>query len=139
MKMKALLAGLLFCGWAMAAEPGVASGEFGARRKSPPIMSEGSVTNKPAEAGKQAAPKGYPFHGAIDSCAADGSSLTLKGKAKPRQIMVSKETRITRDGRSCPLSQAIPGERVTGTVFRNAEGKEQARTVRLGGASPAKR
>jgi hypothetical protein len=138
--MKAFLAGLVFCGWVAWAEPGVVSGEFGARRKTPsPPTNEGAATNKPAASNKQAAPKGYPFHGVIDSFEADGSSLSLKGKARTRQILVGKETRISRDGKNCPLTEAISGERVTGTVFRNAEGKEQARTVRFGGTNPAKK
>src|SRR5690606_18996437 len=95
---------------------------------------------QPAGAGadKSAPPKGaskarsYPFHGTLDSADRVRSAIILKGKARNRVILVTSGTRIFRGSNRAELTDAIPGERVTGSVRKNHEGKEEALTVRLG-------
>ena len=102
------------------------NGNFGAARK----VEEAKPRPPPAPAQRV---KSYPFRGELDSVAADGLSLKMRGKTKPRIILVSSETRTWRGEATATLQDAQPGERVTGSVFRNEQGKEQALTVRLGG------
>jgi hypothetical protein len=101
-------------------------GNFGASKKN---------EKPPPPAAESAKPKvrSYPYHGHLDSVAADGTSLTLRGKTKLRRILVSKQTRISKGASNAALKEATPGERITGSVFRNADGNEQALTVRIGG------
>ena len=88
-----------------------------------------------AKAAEKPAPKEkiktYPYHGYLDSVAPDGSWIRLKGKTKLRELVVSKDTTVSRNGSFVKVADLASGERVTGTVFRNREGREQARTIRI--------
>jgi hypothetical protein len=103
-------------------------GNFGASKKDTTAEREKAPAIKPKV-------KSYPFHGDLESVATDGRSLALRGKAKQRIILISADTRVFRDGLKASLKEGNSGERVTGTVFRNSEGKEEALTVRFGGKS----
>lgn len=74
----------------------------------------------------------YPFHGTLDSVDAKQKTLTLRGKKKNRIIIYTSDTRIFKSGASAKISDGTPGERVTGSVRKNAEGKEEAITIRFG-------
>jgi hypothetical protein len=75
----------------------------------------------------------YPFSGEIESH--DSKSLTLKGKKKSRVLLLTTNTRILKDG---TISKLKDGEYVSGSARKNAEGKEEAITVNLKSAKPAK-
>jgi hypothetical protein len=75
----------------------------------------------------------YPFSGEIENH--DAKSLTLKGKKKSRVLLLTPETRILKDGVSAKLKD---GEYVSGSARKNSEGKEEALSVHLKAAKPAK-
>jgi hypothetical protein len=101
----------------------VEKGNFGADISGP-------AKAKPAAKAKR---NSYPFSGEIDSY--DGKSLTLKGKKKPRILLLTPETRVLKDGVNAKLKD---GEYVSGSARKNTEGKEEAITVNLKGAKPPK-
>ena len=106
----------------------VTNGNFRGARSS--AAAPAAAAPKAPEA-KAAKVKAYPYHGYLDSVAPDGSWIRLKGKVKARELVISAETAISRDGATVPVADLAPGERVTGTVYRNRDGREEARTVRL--------
>jgi hypothetical protein len=101
----------------------VEKGNFGAES---PGASKAKTTAK-------AKRNSYPFSGEIQSH--DGKSLTLKGKKKSRVLLMTPETRVLKDGAAAKLKE---GEYVSGSARKNADGKEEAVTVNLKGAKPAK-
>lgn len=127
--MNALALGLVLCVAVSANE--VAKGNFGAGRKSSDEAAASPARKSPVAKEKL---KSYPFHGYLHAVAPDGQSLQLKGKTKQRSILISPRTRIYRGESKVTLQQAVSGERVTGSVHKNAEGREEALTVRLGGS-----
>ena len=121
----------------------VLEGEFGASRKGdvpkavPAQSAEApavtaSVQNPPAKTTSLNG-KRYPYHGTLELVDPEGQSITLAGKKKQRVILITSGTNITRDGKSVTLGQALKGERVSGSVVKNEEGREQALTLRLRG------
>ena len=75
----------------------------------------------------------YPFSGEIESH--NDKSLTLKGKKKSRVFLLTADTRMLRDG---VTARPQEGEYVSGSARKNIDGKEEAITVTLKGAKPAK-
>jgi hypothetical protein len=126
-KMKTLW-GLLLLAGAMALSHGqsVTNGNFRAEKSS----GSAAVTKPAAPAGEAKGKekiKTYPFHGELESVGPDGTWIRLKWKSKSRELVVTGETKVT--GGS--LGEAKAGERITGSVFRNGDGREQARTINL--------
>ena len=74
----------------------------------------------------------YPFYGTLDSTDAKQKTITLRGKKKNRVILVTDDTRIQKIGASVTLQDGTPGERVSGSVRKNAAGQEEAVTIRFG-------
>src|SRR5688572_23599354 len=103
----------------------VTKGGFGAER-------EGTAEN--SEHKSEATPKRstYPFYGTLDSVDPKGKTITLRGKKKNRVIVYTSESRVFKNGVSATLADIAPGERVSGSVHKNAEGKEEALSVRFG-------
>ena len=64
--------------------------------------------------------KRYPYHGRFDRVGPDGGNIVLAGKTKERVILITSRTNITRDGRRVSVKEAVKGERVSGTVVKNA-------------------
>ena len=131
--MKTALGLALWLGLAVAGAQTVTNGNFGAARKIDTPAKKPSAAPSTAKPAAQRSVKSYPFHGYLDSLAEDGSSLSLRGKAKTRVILVTSETRIFKGSTPSELKSAAAGERITGSVFRNEQGQEQALTVRIGG------
>lgn len=147
--------------WALAAAviagasaQSILDGEFGAAKKpvNPPVKTAPAKPRGVGNIGIQAASpkpstpaaktsepttpvsgKRYPFHGQFDRVSENGESIVLAGKTKERVILITSRTNITRDGRRVSVKEAMKGERVTGSVVKNAEGREQALTLRLRG------
>ncbi len=97
--------------------------------------------NQTATPSENPAPKttkrtSYPFHGTLASIDSSGKSLSLKGQKKERLILFTAETRFFKNGAKATFRDASAGERVTGTVRKNASGQEEAVTVRYN--APAK-
>jgi hypothetical protein len=104
----------------------VQTGNFGA--------SVSARTNQPSAGSKRTT---YPYSGELQSH--DSGSITLKGKKKPRVLLITPATRVLRNGSRTRLAQAAPGERVSGSVRKNVEGLEEAITVNLKGVQTAAR
>ena len=118
MKIRAMILSgtLVLC----AAAADVTKGEFGAAR-------EGEQTEK-AKARSNA--RTYPFYGTLDAVDEKKKTVTLKGKQKNRVILFTSGTRVQKDGTNAKIQELLPGERVSGSVRKNAEGKEEAVTIR---------
>ena len=97
-----------------------------------------AAATKPAATPRkgQATSSRYPFHGKIAAVDARAGTFTLEGKT-PRVIAVTSQTRITKNGASAKLSDAVVGEDSGGMVQRGADGKLTAESARFG-AKPAK-
>lgn len=121
--MKLLL--LSFLVWSVCASD-ISRGNFGAEFP--------GATNVAAARPKRTA---YPYSGELQELT--GATLTLKGKKKSRALLVSAETRILRNGRKANPGGALPGERVSGSARKNAEGREEAVTINLKGVEQAPR
>jgi hypothetical protein len=102
----------------------VTKGGFGAEKEPSP---------KATEPKSETAPKRttYPFYGILESVDPKEKTITLRGKKKNRIILCSSESRIFRNGAVASLTDSVPGERVSGSVRKNAEGKEEALTIRF--------
>jgi hypothetical protein len=100
----------------------VQTGNFGAETSALPAKS----TAKSTSHGKR---NSYPFSGDIESH--DAKSLTLKGQKKSRVLILTPETRVLKNGASARLADATSGQRVSGSVRKNANGKEEAVTINL--------
>ena len=113
----------------------VTTGGFGAE-KDPGARTEASKESSKEQTDSKRT--SYPFHGTLATIDSAGSSVTLEGKKKPRVIAVTPETRVFRNGAKAKLGEGIAGERVTGTVRRNAAGQEEAITLRFAPKAPSK-
>ena len=120
MKVGAIILGGALLWSAFAAD--VTKGEFGAAR-------EGEKVERKSEA-KSSAARTYPFHGTLDSVDTKEKTVTVKGKQKNRVILYTARTRVQKDGANAKIQELVPGERVSGSVRKNAEGKEEALTIR---------
>jgi hypothetical protein len=120
MKVGAIILGCALL-WSASA-PDVTKGEFGAAR-------EGEKVERKSEA-KSSAARTYPFHGTLDSVDTKEKTVTLKGKEKNRVILFTSNTRVQKDGANAKIHELLPGERVSGSVRKNADGKEEALTIR---------
>lgn len=121
-KIWAMVLGAAFLWSADAAD--VTKGEFGAARDGEKID---KVEQKPkAKNGART----YPFYGTLDSVDAKEKTVTLRGKAKNRVILLTSATRVQMNGANAKIEELVPGERVSGSVRKNAEGKEEAVTIR---------
>ena len=134
MNLRLLIPLLLLAGTTTFAD--VTKGQFGANASQKATAN--AKTEPASESPKQTKRNSYPFHGTLASVDSSGKSLSLAGKQKARVILITSETRFFRDGAKVKISDAIAGERVTGTVRKNAAGQEEALTVRYGGTPPRK-
>jgi hypothetical protein len=103
----------------------VRKGGFGAEKEGSPSKTERK---------SDAAPKrsSYPFYGTLDSVDLKEKTITLRGKKKNRVLVCTSESRFFKNGASATLADAVPGERISGSVHKNSEGKEVALTIRFG-------
>lgn len=126
--MKGILCAVIFGVGVCGAD--LSKGEFGAARTDA-VETASAAAEKPKA--KRSSRTSYPFHGTLDSIDAEKQTITLKGKKKNRVILLSAETRFFRSGVNAARDSGTPGERVTGTVRKNGEGREVAVTVRFKG------
>lgn len=77
-------------------------------------------------------PGRIPFTGKLNAVDKTAKSITLDGKLKKRTIWLTAQTRVTKAGKPASLDDAVIGEEVGGQCMKNAEGKEEAVSLRLG-------
>lgn len=104
----------------------VTKGNFGAAR---PEDSQRKVEANPEQKEKRTT---YPFYGTLDSVNSSEKTITLKGKKKNRIILFTSDTRIQKGNTKAKITDGVPGERVSGSVKKTADGKEEAVTIRFG-------
>jgi hypothetical protein len=104
----------------------VTKGNFGAAKE--------EQSNPKNERKSEAKPRAatYPFYGTLDSVDSKQKTITLRGKKKNRVIIVTEDTRVQKSGAAATIQDGTPGERVSGSVRKNAAGQEEAVTVRFG-------
>ena len=102
----------------------VTKGGFGAARDGEKI----ETVEPKAEAKNNG--RTYPFYGTLDSVDAKEKTVTLRGKKKNRVILFTSKTRVQKDGSNAKIEELVPGVRVSGSVRKNADGKEEAVTIR---------
>ena len=74
----------------------------------------------------------YPFRGKLAQVDKTQKTITLAGKEKTRVLQITSKTKLTRAGKPAMLDEAVTGEEVSGLAAKNAEGKEEAVSVRFG-------
>lgn len=104
----------------------VTKGNFGAAK---PDQSQPKLERKAETKTKRTS---YPFYGTLDSVNPAEKTITLKGKSKNRIILFTSQTRVHKGNSKAKIQDGLPGERVSGSVQKNAEGKEEAITIRFG-------
>ena len=112
----ATILSFLACSSIFAAE--VQDGNFGAKSTEPKLKTHEGTSRK-----------SYPFSGELQSH--DSKMIALKGKRKPRVLLLTSETRVLKNGATTKLDDANSGTRVSGSARKNAEGKEEAVTITL--------
>lgn len=124
------LVGILVNGAPPLSAADVARGEFGAARS--------NETAQPGEKPKKAPnERGYPFHGTVASVDSAKGTVTLAGKARNRPFVVTSITKITKDGRRASLADIAAGDEIGGMAVKNLEGREEAKSLRIGKAKSA--
>jgi hypothetical protein len=72
----------------------------------------------------------YPFRGIIATIDINARTLLLEGRQTRRLIRVLESTRFEKEGKPAMLGDLKPGERVAGTLRKNASGAEEALLIR---------
>ena len=73
-----------------------------------------------------------PFNGKLGAVDKTAMSITLEGKAKKRTIRITPQTRIVKAGKAATMDDAAVGDEVGGQAVKNAEGQEEAVSLRFG-------
>jgi hypothetical protein len=76
-----------------------------------------------------------PFHGKIS--AVDDKAMTLK--VGERTFEITKDTKITKDGKPATLADGVVGETVGGAYKKDAEGKLIATSIHFGGKADSEK
>ncbi|MEK7684756.1 MAG: hypothetical protein AAB466_04990 [Verrucomicrobiota bacterium] len=79
-----------------------------------------------------------PFKGKLKAVDKTAMTLTFELKDKSRTIKITSETRFLKAGMPARLGDAVIGEEVAGQVIKNADGTEEAVSVRFGPKPEAK-
>jgi hypothetical protein len=74
----------------------------------------------------------YPFRGKVASFDAAAQALKLEGKTTQRVVLLTAQTRLTKQGQPAVLEDLKPGEQVGGTLRKSPEGREEALLIRIG-------
>ena len=104
----------------------LAKGEFGAAKDD----ERAKKTERKSDS--ETKQRTYPFYGTMDSIDAKEKTVTLRGKKKNRIILYTSETRFFKSGARAKISDGTPGERISGSVRKNAQGREEAVTIHFG-------
>ena len=104
----------------------------------PALTRAQDATNAPAAAKAPAAKKHtavssatLPFRGTVTAMDTNAMTLTVE----KRTFNMTSETIVTKEGKPAVLSDGVVGEKVSGAYKKNADGKLDAVTIRVGGAA----
>lgn len=85
------------------------------------------AAEKSGDAKSEKKPRAIPFRGKVTAADKAAGTFTV-GK---RVFHVSDQTKLTKQGKTAGLSEAVVGETVTGTYLKAEDGKLNAVSVRL--------
>jgi hypothetical protein len=88
------------------------------------------ATNAPAAAAPAHKPHSLPFHGSVASV--DSAAMTFT--VGDMTMAMTSETRIIKDGKPAVFADITAGEAVRGSYKKDADGKLNAVSVKIGGA-----
>jgi hypothetical protein len=77
---------------------------------------------------KEPAARSLPFHGKLAAVDAKANTITV-GK---RVFLLTHETKITRDGASAKLTDAVVGDKVGGAYVKEEDGAMRVTSIRFG-------
>jgi hypothetical protein len=95
----------------------------------PTVSRADNSTNAPAAAAPAPKKNGAPFHGKVASVDATATTFTVGSLT----IAVTSETKITKAGQPATFADITVGELVGGAYKKDAAGKLNATTIRIGG------
>ena len=99
-----------------------------ARAADPAAKPAGAAkTEKAGKPGKQ-----MPFKGKVSAVDKVAKSVTLEGKEKARQFLVTSESRINKDGKPALFDDIHVGDSVGGLARANASGEWEIVTLNSG-------
>lgn len=96
-----------------------------------PIQAEGEKPSAAAKSNSEAT-RPTPFRGKIHALDPDARTVTLSGKKANRVLIVTDQTKITKDGGSASLKDARVGDEVGGQLRTFADGRHEAVSLRIG-------
>lgn len=130
---RARLAFAIAAAIATAAIPGWAAVESGPTSAVTTPTATRSAASAPEESGGKTRKRDtYPFRGVIGAVDAQARTLTLVGKQTRRIIQVTDATRLEKSGKAAVFEDLKTGERIGGTLKKNATGTEEALLIRVG-------
>ncbi|MDQ6765811.1 MAG: hypothetical protein M3Z22_06910 [Verrucomicrobiota bacterium] len=84
-------------------------------------------------------PRAIPFHGTVASVDQVAKSFTIAGKETSRVVMVTEKTTVTKSGASATMNDIAANDAVRGSYWKGADGKLEAKTVKIGAMSDAEK
>jgi hypothetical protein len=108
---------------------------FAASKKAASPAPNASPSASPA----MKAPRAIPFHGTVGSVDARAKTFTIAGKETSRVFMVSDKTVVTKDGAAAKMSDIAANDKVRGSYWKQADGKLEAKTVKIGEKTDAEK
>jgi hypothetical protein len=97
----------------------------------PAISRAADSTNAPAgETPKKRANNSLPYHGKV--VAVDAAAMTFT--IGETTLAITSTTKISKEGKPAVFSDITVGENVTGSYKKDADGKNNATSVKIGGA-----
>jgi hypothetical protein len=108
---------------------------------SPTPAASPAASASPAAAASPAmkAPRAIPYRGTVASVDASAKSFTIAGKETSRVFMVTDKTVVTKAGAAATMSDIAANDAVRGSYWKQAEGKLEAKTVKIGEMTEAEK
>lgn len=100
-----------------------------------------AASASPAAAASPAmkAPRSIPFRGMVASVDQNAKTFTIAGKEASRTFMVTEKTTVTKAGTAAAMKDLAANDAVRGSYWKQADGKLEARTVKIGAMTDAEK
>lgn len=115
--------------------PLTASAQF--KKASPSPSPKASAS--PAASASEKAPRAIPFHGTASAVDQSAKTFTIAGKETSRVFMVTDKTTITKAGAAATMADIAANDAVRGSYWKQADGKLEAKTVKIGEMTDAEK
>lgn len=90
----------------------------------------------PEAPAKAVSTRPYPFSGKIASLDKKSMTVTLEGKEKLRVLAITSQSKFTKLNKPAVFDDMAAGDEVGGQVVKNAAGKEEVVSLRIGAKVP---